>query len=191
MSGCIYNYKNYDDFSYYKFKYNEKDIPNFNKSFYSKNRIQTEELLSNYDHICILRLRMPISDDLHPKSLITKIIKYSTVINIPNSMTVLEDLIPFIHIVLEKKLTGIFNLVNTGIITHSQILDMYKFYINTKYKYTIISEEQQSKKVLAPRSNCHLSNNKISQYMYVPNIKESIENIFKNWNKRLQKYHLN
>lgn len=191
MSGCIYQYKDYSDFNYYKLKFTEESKPNFIGSFYSKNRIETEELLSNYNHICILRLRMPISNDLHPKSLITKIIEYSTIINIPNSMTVLEDLIKFIPIVLKKKLTGTFNLVNSGVITHSQILDMYIKYINPKYKYTIITEKEQSKKVLAPRSNCHLSNKKMSQYMYVPDIHESIENIFKDWKKSLQKYHLN
>jgi dTDP-4-dehydrorhamnose reductase len=191
MSGCIYQYKDYSDFNYYKLKFTENSIPNFDKSVYSKNRIQTEELLSNYNHICILRLRMPISNNLHPKSLITKIINYSTIINIPNSMTVLEDLIPFITIAINKKLNGIFNLVNTGVITHSEILDMYIKYINPNYKYTIISEEEQSKKVLVARSNCHLSNKKISKYIYVPNINESIEKIFIDWNQSLQKYHLN
>ena len=191
LSGCIYQYKNYDDIGYHKFKYTEKDTPNFDGSFYSKNRIQTEELLSNYDHICVLRLRLPISNDMNKKSLISKIVKYSTIINIPNSMTVLEDLIPFIPIVLKKKLTGKFNLVNTGVITHPEILEMYIKYINPNYKYTIISEGIQNLKVLAPRSNCHLSNKKISKFMYIPNIHNSIESIFRKWNKDLQKYHLN
>ena len=191
MSGCIYQYKDYSDFNYYKLKFTENSIPNFSGSFYSKNRIETEQLLSNYDHICVLRLRMPISNNLHPKSLITKIIKYSTIINIPNSMTVLDDLIKFIPIVLEKNLTGTFNLTNSGVITHSEILDMYIKYINPNYKYTIISEEEESKKVLVARSNCHLSNGKISKFIYIPNIHNSIENIFKDWNKSLQKYHLN
>jgi dTDP-4-dehydrorhamnose reductase len=191
MSGCIYQYKDYSDFNYYKLKFTENSTPNFSGSFYSKNRIETEQLLSNYDHICVLRLRMPISNNLHPKSLITKIIKYSTIINIPNSMTVLDDLIKFIPIVLEKNLTGKFNLTNSGVITHSEILDMYIKYINPNYKYTIISEEEESKKVLVARSNCHLSNGKISKFIYIPNIHNSIENIFKDWNKSLQKYHLN
>jgi dTDP-4-dehydrorhamnose reductase len=191
LSGCIYQYKDYSDFNYYKLKFTEESTPNFSGSFYSKNRIQTEELLSNYDHICILRLRLPISNDMNKKSLISKIVNYRTIINIPNSMTVLEDLIPFIPIVMEKKLTGKFNLVNFGIITHSQILDMYIKYINPNYKYTIISEEIQNLKVLAPRSNCHLSNQKISQYMYIPHINNSIERIFIGWKKSLQKYNLN
>lgn len=191
MSGCIYQYKYYSDISYYKFKFSEKNIPNFSGSFYSKNRIQTEELLSNYNNLCILRLRLPISNDMNKKSLISKIVNYRTVINIPNSMTVLEDLIPLISIVMKKKLTGIFNLVNSGVITHPEILDMYIKYINPKYKYTIITENEQNKKVLAPRSNCHLSNKKISEYIHVQNIHNSIENIFKDWNRSLQKYHLN
>lgn len=191
MSGCIYQYRDYSDFNYYKLKFTEESTPNFDGSFYSKNRIETEQLLSNYKHICTLRLRMPISNNLHPKSLITKIINYSTIINIPNSMTVLEDLIPFIPIVFEKKLTGKFNLVNSGVITHPEILDMYIKYINPKYKYTIISEEEQSKKVLVARSNCHLSNGKISKFIYIPNIHNSIEKIFKDWDRSLQKYHLN
>ncbi len=190
MSGCIYQYNNYNDIGYFKFKFNEESIPNFSGSFYSKNRIETEQLLSNYKHICILRLRLPISNDMNKKSLITKIVNYRSVIDIPNSMSVLEDLTPFIPIVLEKKLTGIFNLVNSGIISHPQILNMYKLYINPKYKYTIISEEEQDKKLLAKRSNCNLDNNKISQYMYIPSISESIEYIFKDMNKDLQKYNL-
>ena len=42
----------------------------------------------------ILRVRMPISDDLSPRNFITKISKYEKVVNIPNSMSVLYDLLP-------------------------------------------------------------------------------------------------
>jgi dTDP-4-dehydrorhamnose reductase len=191
MSGCIYQYKDYNNFNYYKLKFVEKSIPNFSGSFYSKNRIQTEQLLSNYNHICILRLRLPISNDMNKKSLISKIVNYRTVIDIPNSMSVLTDLTPFIPIILEKKLTGVYNLVNSGIITHPEILELYKYYFSPNYKFSIISEEEQNKKLVAKRSNCHLSNDKLSQYIHVPNIIISIENIFKGWKKDLQKYHLN
>ena len=37
---------------------------------------------------------MPISDDLSPRNFITKISKYEKVVNIPNSMSVLYDLLP-------------------------------------------------------------------------------------------------
>lgn len=187
MSGCIYKYTNDD---YYNNIYYEKDIPNFYGSTYSANRIATEYLLLYYTNVCILRLRMPISNEMDAKSLITKIVNYRTVINIPNSMSVLEDVIPFIYTVIDQNLVGVYNLVNNGIITHPEILDLYKFYVNPNYKYTIISEEEQNEKLYALRSNCHISNSKVSQYIKIPHVKESIINIFIQMKKVVDKYNL-
>jgi dTDP-4-dehydrorhamnose reductase len=187
MSGCIYTYTNKD---YHNNIYYEEDLPNFYGSTYSANRIATEYLLMYYRNVCILRLRMPISNNIHSKSLITKIINYRTVINIPNSMTVLEDVMPFIHTIINKNLVGVYNLVNNGIITHPEILDLYKLYVNPYYKYTIISEEEQNKKLYALRSNCHISNSKVSQYIKIPHIKQSVTNIFIQMKKVIDKYNL-
>lgn len=192
MSGCIYSYPNTDNIDYYDKQhiYTEEDLPNFCGSIYSSNRIGTEYFLSYYNNICILRLRMPISNDMNPKSLITKIVNYRTVINIPNSMSILEDVIPFIIIVMNNKLTGKYNLVNTGIITHPEILELYKLYVNPDYNYSIITEDEQDKKLLAKRSNCHISNDKVLQYMPIPNIRSSIIKIFEDMNKTINKCHL-
>lgn len=187
MSGSIYTYTNDD---YYNNIYYEEDIPNFYGNTYSANRIATEYLLMYYPNICILRIRMPISDDMDMKSLITKIINYRTVINIPNSMSVLSDVIPFIYTAINQNLVGIFNLVNNGIITHPEILDLYKLYVNPNYKYIIISEEEQNEKLYALRSNCHISNSKVSQYIKIPHIKESITNIFNEMKRVVDKYNL-
>lgn len=189
MSGCIYTYVDEHYYENYNIFY-ENDFPNFYGSIYSSNRIGTEYFLNYYPNICILRLRMPISNDVHPKSLITKIINYRTVINIPNSMSVLEDVIKVIPIIINLNLIGTFNLVNTGVITHPEILDLYKLYVNPYYKYTIISEEQQNNKLIALRSNCHISNSKISKYIKIPNIKSSILNIFIDMKNIIDRYNL-
>lgn len=187
MSGSIYTYTSDD---YYNNIYYEENIPNFYGNTYSANRIATEYLLMYYSNICILRIRMPISDDMDMKSLITKIVNHRTVINIPNSMSVLSDVIPFIYTVINQNLVGIFNLVNNGIITHPEILDLYKLYVNPNYKYIIISEEEQNEKLYALRSNCHISNSKVSQYIKIPHIKESITNIFNEMKRVVDKYNL-
>ena len=38
-----------------------------------------EDLLTNYNYTCTLRVRMPISDDLSGRNFVTKIVKYDKV----------------------------------------------------------------------------------------------------------------
>ena len=66
--------------------------------------------------VLTLRLRMPISDDLSPRNFITKISKYEKVVNIPNSMTVLHDLLPVAVDMAKCGIAGVFNFVNPGVI---------------------------------------------------------------------------
>ena len=84
--------------------FTEEDEPNFKGSFYSYTKTLAEkvnhlyfhnqQLLRVYSNVLVLRVRMPISDDLSPRNFITKICKYEKVVNIPNSMSVLYDLLP-------------------------------------------------------------------------------------------------
>lgn len=74
--------------------FTEEEEPNFKGSFYSYTKTLAEKLLRVYSNVLLLRVRMPISDDLHPRNFITKISKYERVVNIPNSMSVLHDLLP-------------------------------------------------------------------------------------------------
>ncbi len=53
--------------------FTETETPNFSGSFYSRSKIITEQLLDSYPNVLTLRLRMPLSDDLHPRSFLTKI----------------------------------------------------------------------------------------------------------------------
>ena len=74
--------------------FTESDVANFDDSFYSKTKGMVEQLLSCYQNCLVLRVRMPISDDLSGRNFITKILKYDRIVNIPNSMTVLTELLP-------------------------------------------------------------------------------------------------
>lgn len=40
--------------------------------------------MRTYPNVLILRLRMPVSDDLHPRNFVTKISQYDRVVDIPN-----------------------------------------------------------------------------------------------------------
>ena len=57
-----------------------------------------------FDNVLTLRVRMPIVGDLlYPRNFITKIIRYEKVIDIPNSMTVLPELVPYSVAMAERK----------------------------------------------------------------------------------------
>ncbi|HEY5234920.1 MAG TPA: sugar nucleotide-binding protein, partial [Rhabdochlamydiaceae bacterium] len=104
-TGCIFEY-DADHPMGSGIGFTEEDKPNFDGSFYSKTKGILEELLISYPNLLNLRVRMPISDDLHPRNFITKISRYQKVVNVPNSMTILDDLIPIAVDMTLKKVTG-------------------------------------------------------------------------------------
>ena len=120
-----------------------------------------EQMLAIYKNTLVLRVRMPISDDLSPRNFITKIMKYDNVVNIPNSMTVLYELLPASLVMSQKKLTGIYNFCNPGVISHNEMLDLYIKYIDPTYTYTNFSLEDQDKILKAGRSNNELNCTKL------------------------------
>nr|XP_027099096.1 bifunctional dTDP-4-dehydrorhamnose 3,5-epimerase/dTDP-4-dehydrorhamnose reductase-like [Coffea arabica] len=144
--------------------FKEEDKPNFTGSFYSKIKAMIEELLKEYDNVCTLRVQMPISSDLNnPRNFITKIAKYDKVVNIPNSMTVLDELLPISIEMAKRNCKGIWNFTNPGVISHNEILEMYRDYIDPKFKWTNFTLEEQAKVIVAPRSNNEMDASKLKK----------------------------
>jgi len=176
-TGCIFEYD--DEHPMGGKGFTEDDIPNFDQSFYSKTKALVEGLCRNYPNCLVLRVRMPISDDLEPRNFITKISKYERVVNVPNSMTVLHDLLPVSISMTEKGLRGVYNFTNPGVISHNEILDLYKQYIDPNFKYTNFSLEEQAKILKAGRSNNELDASKIrALFPDLPDIKTSMVGVF-------------
>ena len=184
-TGCIYEYDADHPIGSGK-GFTEEDKPNFDGSFYSKTKIQLEMLLNSYPNVLNLRLRMPISSDLHPKNFITKITKYQKVINIHNSMTILDDLLPVAIQMTQRELKGNYNFVNPGTISHNQILDLYRKYIDPKFTYKNFTVEEQDKILKARRSNNELDASKLlKEFPDIPPIQQSIVSVFKKMQKNV------
>lgn len=155
-SGCI--------FSGYEKEFTEDDDPNFglygHSSFYSKSKHAFETL---NDYGCTIRVRMPFSDDLHERSYITKIFKYDNLINFKNSKTYIPDLCNFIEYIIEHKVItnriGVINFVNPDALDTMQVTDLMSVYEieNPKWAYV----DPKLLKMVAPRSNCVLSIDKL------------------------------
>ncbi|XP_010268536.1 PREDICTED: trifunctional UDP-glucose 4,6-dehydratase/UDP-4-keto-6-deoxy-D-glucose 3,5-epimerase/UDP-4-keto-L-rhamnose-reductase RHM3-like [Nelumbo nucifera] len=174
-TGCIFEYDGaHPQGSGIGFK--EEDKPNFIGSFYSKTKAMVEELLREYDNVCTLRVRMPISSDLNnPRNFITKITRYNKVVNIPNSMTVLDELLPISIEMAKRNCRGIWNFTNPGVVSHNEILEMYRNYIDPEFKWVNFSLDEQAKVIVAPRSNNELDASKLQkEFPGLLSIKDSI-----------------
>merc|ERR1719357_1817106 len=165
-------------------KFTEESEPNFTGSWYSKTKGYVDQILrSSFPNVLTLRLRMPISDDLSPRSFITKISKYAKVVNIPNSMSVIHDLLPLYIEMAKVNKTGVYNFTNPGVISHNQVLDLYKKYIDPTFEYQNFSLEEQDRVLKAARSNNELDTTKLEECarglgVPLPHILESIHGVY-------------
>mmetsp|Transcript_110802 Transcript_110802/g.238519 ORF Transcript_110802/g.238519 Transcript_110802/m.238519 type:complete len:306 (+) Transcript_110802:52-969(+) len=158
-TGCIFEYD--DAHTIGGVGFTEEDTPNFHGSYYSHTKAMVEEMLKVYKNTLTLRVRMPISDDLSPRNFVTKIVKYEKVVDVPNSMTVLTELLPVSLIMAERKITGIMNFCNPGAISHNQCLELYKKHVDPEYTWQNFTLEEQDKILKAKRSNNTLDHTKL------------------------------
>merc|ERR1719401_1310183 len=116
-------------------------------------------MLRAYDNVLTLRLRMPIDADVihNKRNFVYKIAHYDRVVDIPNSMTVLPELLPYAVELAIRGRTGIYNFCNPGAISHNQVLELYKEYIDPKFSWKNFSVEEQAQVIVAARSNNELS----------------------------------
>ena len=178
-SGCIYQSNNNEIWS-------ENDKPNFKGSFYSRTKIFSEKILSEYDNVLIIRIRMPIDNIPSPRNLIDKLVGYEKVIgDIPNSVTYIPDLMTIAKTLMDRKDTGIFNVSNKGAITYREILEMYKNIVDPLYELPIfIGLEELKNLIVAGRSNCILNIDKLSQKgIQVRNTEEALKECFQEYKR--------
>lgn len=178
-TGCIFEYDENNNHPSEKeingFK--DDDKPNFFGSSYSVVKGYTDRMMHLFPNVLNVRIRMPITSDLCSKNFITKIITYEKICSISNSMTVLPELLPLmIDMVLNKNITGTINLTNPGLISHNEILEMYKEIIDPNFVWINFSIDEQSKILASKRSNNYLDTTKLETlYPNVLNIKDAVK----------------
>ena len=119
---------------------------------------------------------MPFNDSPSERNFLTKITKYPKVINIHNSITVIDDLLAASKKLVEKSTIGIYNVVNPGSMSHKEIIDMYKEIVDSSHNCEFISLNDLEKLVKAPRSNCILNTAKLeNEGIYLRPVKEAVK----------------
>jgi 3,5-epimerase/4-reductase len=139
-TGCIFSQDTRTD----KNEYTEESIPDFFGSSYSVVKGYTDQLVKHFSNVANIRIRMPIVKESCPRNFITKILSYSKICSMPNSMTYLPDFIPIMIDISRQSKSGTYHCINKGNISHDEILQMYK----QKYpdhNYELVEESEVNK----------------------------------------------
>jgi 3,5-epimerase/4-reductase len=171
-TGCIFS----NNLNENEILFTESDLPNFFDSSYSTVKGFTDRLMHLFqDSVLNLRIRMPIVAEPGPRNFITKITSYEKICSMPNSMTVLDELIPVAIEIAEKGKTGTVNLVNPGVISHNEILEMYKEIVDPSFTWKNFTYEEQMKVIAVGRSNNHLDTTLLETESKVSSIHEAVK----------------
>jgi len=184
-TGCIFNFDETHPYGEERDGFTEESVPNFFGSSYSIVKGFTDQLMHFFDSSVLnIRIRMPITDEFNHRNFITKITKYEKVCSIPNSMTVLTELLPVMIDMSKKRVTGTVNLTNPGLISHNEILEMYKEIVDPLFEWKNFTIDEQNQVLASGRSNNFLETRLLeSLYPTVKNIKESVRDVLVSMSK--------
>ena len=171
-TGCIFNYDHQHPKGFYEY-----NRPNFFGSSYSIVKGFTDNLVKMYDHILNIRIRMPITSEPNERDFITKLTKYTKICSMENSMTVLDELLPIMVDMSLKNEVGTINLTNPGVITHNEILEMYKEIVDPTFEWETFSYNEQMLVIKSHRSNNKLNTDKLESKYKVKKIHDSVKEI--------------
>lgn len=177
-TGCIFTYDG-DEHPYEEERggFAECAKPNFFGSSYSIVKGYTDMIMKMFDNVLNVRIRMPITDEINSRNFITKITTYNKICSISNSMTVLPELLPVMIDMCKKKVTGTVNLTNPGLISHNEILEMYREIVDKDFTWNNFSIEEQRQILASERSNNFLDTSRLESMYKVKGIKESVRDV--------------
>lgn len=142
--------------------YSEEEEGNYDSNFYSRCRIYLENMIKHYENVLYVRINYPIGSEPSNKNLITKLTKFAKIQKRELSVTFIDQLIPVLIRMIDKKETGVCNLVNEGSINLVDIIKMYSSYTNHKFEIEEVGDIDNNK------ANSLLLSGRILQYGNFP-----------------------
>jgi 3,5-epimerase/4-reductase len=131
--------------------------------YYVRTKLAAERYL-NGPNVAILRIRMPIDDAPHPRNLLTKLSGFRYITTAMNSLTVLDDLVRAIDLIIAKRVHGIFHCVSPEKISLCDIREQLSDVEIASRCFTRVSTSQLRTLGLTQllRSDVVLSNRRLS-----------------------------
>ncbi|KAK0393163.1 hypothetical protein QR680_000082 [Steinernema hermaphroditum] len=159
--------------------FGEYDVPTFFGNSYSVVKGFTDRMMSQFyfgetSEAINARITLPLNYNLdEDRNLLTKIINYKQIFDIPVSITILPDCLPAIFSIMERRFGGNLNLVNPEAVSLHQILQLFKKIIrNDLPDYEVVGvESEKGQQLMRTKGNCTLDTT-LLQKLY-PAIKSS------------------
>jgi dTDP-4-dehydrorhamnose reductase len=184
-SGCIYTGARTTGAGF-----TEKDTPNFsfrtnNCSFYSGTKALGEEVLAGRTDVYIWRLRIPFNEVDNPRNYLTKLMRYSTLLDAANSISQLDEFVAATFACWEKRVPfGIYNVTNPGHITTREVVDIIRKTGVSQKDFKFFTDEAEFMQTAAktPRSNCVMDSSKLAAAgIKMTEVHEAIERDLRRW----------
>lgn len=130
-------------------------------SYYGETKAAGEARL-NTKYTLIIRPRMPFDSNNHPRNLITKLLGYTSLIDVQNSLTYIPDMMDAVKALLRVRAKGAYNVVNKGSLSPADIVTMYRGDAST-FKTVPLEHLTESGAIKTGRSGVTLSTTKLTR----------------------------
>jgi dTDP-glucose 4,6-dehydratase len=159
----------------------ETDQPN-PLNYYAYSKAKADEVLGQLAkqglQLLIVRPNMLLSAVPHPKNILAKMTVYSKFHDVPNSMTVVEDLVQVTGDLIKHRKTGLYNVVNPGLTSPYKIATMLKEIINPDMEIEKLTKADVEKMYSVKRPDTILSIAKLNREgVQMPEINQRLRGI--------------
>lgn len=170
--------------------FSEDDEPNFTFrnlpcSFYSGTKALGEEVMAEFEHLFIWRLRIPFDHIDNPRNYLTKVQKYPKVYDNLNSLSQRQD---FARACLETWVNrvpfGTYNVTNPGFVSTRQVIGMIEDILKPEQVFEFWDSDEEFYRVAAktPRSNCLMDTSKLAATgITLEPVTEALERALTHW----------
>ena len=170
--------------------FTEEDEPNFSFhrppcSFYSGTKALGEEILVGAEACYIWRLRIPFNEVDEPRNYLTKLMRYTRLLDAQNSLSQLDEFVRASWQLWRLQAPfGTYNVTNPGVVTAREIVALIQRTGVCRKSFDFFADEAEFMRMAArtPRSNCVLDSSKLARAgVVMTEVHEAIEIALRHW----------
>nr|ART39327.1 H204 [uncultured bacterium] len=170
--------------------FTEQDEPNFSFrrppcSFYSGTKAMGEETIAGIGRSFIWRLRIPFDEHDNARNYLSKLQRYSKLLDCANSISHRGDFVSACLDLWERRVPfGTYNVTNSGWITTRDVVETIRQFLpsDRDFQFFVNDAEFYSTAAQTPRSNCVMDVTKLlAAGVRIRPVQEALEHALRHW----------